>query len=538
MKNLTLKDVITYVFAALAFYIVIYYMFGPSEGYLHSDCVDTMTWSTGTIESGKLFSDTFYYPYLLPFGGTFLFYPFELLFGFTMLAQRLSMLTFMLMFAGATFFVAIQMNWNKRWALIAVSIQLITLSSSRKLRELFWEHIIHYSLGAFLALVLLGLTFAFMKYFTENKYTLKKIPVNKGKNKKAVIFFVLLALWSFFSAFDGLTTLTLSTIPVLGALFLETLFDYKNKFFSKTNKDLIFSFLIIMVTTVGGAIVLNTLTKDIATDYGNTYSVITGGSDWSPNAQKFLEHWTTLLGADFKVNAAITEKENILAAIKMAASLILFLTPLYALFIYEKLNRNEKVYVLFHWLMTGFILYGYVFGRLSTANWRLSPIICSAVVVCVLVWRYIWLNAVSKRIAGLWASLIVLGCFVTVSQILQMPFDYGFDNAHHKAIEVLKKYDLDYGYATYWNANILTLLSDSEVKVRDVNFDNGEYKNGWLNCDRQWYKTQPGRDKYFILFAEHEYNGKVEENHPILEDTVEVIHENGWYILIKDKNIF
>ncbi len=159
-------------------------------------------------------------------------------------------------------------------------------------------------------------------------------------------------------------------------------------------------------------------------------------------------------------------------------------------------------------------------------------------VVCVLVWKHIWYNAVSKRIAGLFASLIVLGCFVTVSQILQMPFDYGFDNAHHKAIEVLKKYDLDYGYATYWNANILTLLSDSEVKVRDVNFDNGEYKNGWLNCDRQWYKTQPGRDTYFILFAEHEYNGKVEENHPILEDTVKVIHENGWYILIKDKNIF
>lgn len=538
MKKLTLKDVITYAFAALAFYMVIYYMFGPSEGYLHSDCVDTMTWSTGTIESGKLFSDTFYYPYLLPFGGTFLFYPFELIFGFTMLAQRLSMLTFMLMFAAATFFVAIQMNWNRRWALIAVSIQLITLSSSGKLRELFWEHIIHYSLGAFLALVLLGLTFAFMKYFTENKYTLKNIQVNKGKNKKAVIFFILLALWSFFSAFDGLTTLTLSTIPALGALFFEALFDYKNKFFSKINKDLIVSFLIITVTTVVGAIALNVLTKDIATDYGNTYSVITGGSDWSPNAQKFLEHWTTLLGADFKVNASITEKENILAAIKMSASLVLFLTPLYALFIYGKLNRNEKIYVLFHWLMTGLILYGYVFGRLSTANWRLSPIICSAVVVCVLVWRHVWYNAVSKRIAGLWASLIVLGCFVTVLNILQMPFDYGFDNAHHKAIEVLKKYDLDYGYATYWNANILTLLSDSEVKVRDVNFDNGEYKNGWLNCDREWYKTQPGRDKYFILFAEHEYNGKVEENHPILEDTVEVIHENGWYILIKDKNIF
>ena len=129
---------------------------------------------------------------------------------------------------------------------------------------------------------------------------------------------------AFFSAFDGLTTLTLSTLPVLGAILLSIVFDTKNNIISKANKDMIVSIVIILVATVLGCGVLALITKDIDAGYGNAYSNIVEGGEWSNNALRFLEQWTTLLGADYEAGSAITSFKNILAAIKMAGSLVLF----------------------------------------------------------------------------------------------------------------------------------------------------------------------------------------------------------------------
>lgn len=526
-----IKAIISIIAIAAAMLTVIYYMLGPSEGYLHSDCVDTMTWAGATIDSGKLFSTTFCYPYLLPFGSTFLVYPFMLLFGFTMFAYRFAMLVFMILFALGIYFMVRGLGWSRNSGLIAVAVELITVSSSGKLRELFWEHIIHYSLGAFLAFVLLALTFAFIKHFKANNYSFKG-------NRKVVVLAVCLGLWSFFSAFDGLTTLTLSTIPVIGSLLLISVFDLKNRIISKVNGDTAVSAVIILIATALGGILLSIAAKDIGAGYGSAYSNIVDKSEWSGNLMKFLEQWTSLLGADYEFGGSITKAKNIFAAVKMAGSLVLFFVPVYAVFIFGKFNRNERIFIIFHWLMTGFILYGYIFGGLSSVNWRLSPIICSDIIVNMIVWKYLWNRVELKRAAVLVSSFVVLSCVITLGQIWTMPADYGRDNDHHKAIELLERNGLDYGYATYWNANILTLLSSSRVKVRDVNFDEDYLRTGWLNSDNVWFEDQPGQDKYFVLFTRSEYEDKVDRNHIILDDTVDIIEEGNWVVLVKDKNIF
>lgn len=529
--KLNIKTVISVISIAVAALTVIYYMLGPSEGYLHSDCVDTMTWAQATIDSGKLFSTTFCYPYLLPFGATFLVYPFMLFLGFTMFAYRFAMLVFMLLFGLGIYFTARGLGWSRNSGLIAVTLELITVSSSGKLRELFWEHIIHYSLGAFLAFVLLALTFAFIKHFKANNYSF-------NNNRKAVVLMLCMALWSFFSAFDGLTTLTLSSIPVIGSLLLVSVFDLKNKIISKANKDTAVSALIIFAATALGGIFLSIAAKDIGAGYGSAYSNIVDKSEWSGNLMKFLEQWTSLLGADYEFGGSITKAKNIFAAVKMAGSLVLFFVPVYAVFIFGRFNRNERIFIIFHWLMTGFILYGYVFGSLSSVNWRLSPIICSAVIVNIIVWKYLWSRVDLKRGAVLVSSLVVLSCVITAGQIWAMPADYGRDNDHHKAIELLERNGLDYGYATYWNANILTLLSSSKVKVRDVNIDESYPRTGWLNSDNLWFEDQPNQDKYFFLLTNSEYEDAVDRDHVILEDTVQVIREGNWVVIVKERNIF
>lgn len=525
------KNILAFSLVIIAFITVIYYMIGPSEGYIHSDCVDTLTWANATVESGQLFSSTFCYPYLLPFGSTFLMYPFVAIFGFTMFAYRLAMLVFMIVFALAIYFCARGLGWSRNTGLIAVSVEFIIVSSSVKLRELFWEHIIHYSLGAFLAFVLMAFMFYFINNYKKNKYSFKN-------SKKTVVFGVLVALWAFFSAFDGLTTLTLSTLPVLGAILLSIVFDTKNNIISKANKDMIVSFVIILVATVLGCGVLALITKDIDAGYGNAYSNIVEGGEWSNNALRFLEQWTTLLGADYEAGSAITSFKNILAAIKMAGSLVLFFTPVYAIFIYKRVVRSERTFIIFHWLMSGFILYGYVFGSLSSVNWRLSPIICSAIIVNIIVWKYLWSTVNLKRSAVIVSLLVVLSGVVTFGQIWAMPADYGRDNDQHQVVKYLEENGLNYGYATYWNANILTLISSSKVKVRDINLDNDQPVKGWLNTDKAWYDAQPNQDKYFVLLTNSEYDDKVSKNHSILDNTSETLRYGNWVILVKDNNIF
>ncbi len=525
------KNILAFSLVIIAFITVIYYMIGPSEGYIHSDCVDTLTWANATVESGQLFSSTFCYPYLLPFGSTFLMYPFVAIFGFTMFAYRLAMLVFMIVFALAIYFCARGLGWSRNTGLIAVSVEFIIVSSSGKLRELFWEHIIHYSLGAFLAFVLMAFMFYFINNYKKNKYSFKN-------SKKTVVFGVLVALWAFFSAFDGLTTLTLSTLPVLGAILLSIVFDTKNNIISKANKDMIVSFVIILVATILGCGVLALITKDIDAGYGNAYSNIVEGGEWSNNALRFLEQWTTLLGADYEAGSAITSFKNILAAIKMAGSLVLFFTPVYAIFIYKRVVRSERTFIIFHWLMSGFILYGYVFGSLSSVNWRLSPIICSAIIVNIIVWKYLWSTVNLKRNAVIVSLLVVLSGVVTFGQIWAMPADYGRDNDQHQVVKYLEENGLNYGYATYWNANILTLISSSKVKVRDINLDNDQPVKGWLNTDKAWYDAQPNQDKYFVLLTNSEYDDKVSKNHSILDNTSETLRYGNWVILVKDNNIF
>ncbi|MCD8158642.1 MAG: hypothetical protein LUD77_07050 [Clostridiales bacterium] len=424
----------------------------------------------------------------------------------------------------------------------------IIVSSSTKLRELFWEHIIHYSLGAFLSFILFALAFAFLKHFENNGFSFKIKSETEGKKKKSddlpkyekytVILGVCLFLWAFFSAFDGLTTLALSSVPAIGAFALVILFDFKHKIVSKENLSLLYAFIIIAAATVIGTLFLNSASADISTAYGSAYSNIVNSDEWSNNLLKFLQQWTSLLGADYEIGGAITSGKNILAAIKMAGSLVLFLTPVAALFMFPKINRNERIFTIFHWLMSGFVLYGYIFGNLSSVNWRLSPIICSAIITDMIVWKAVWSAFNVKRGAVLLAALVAASGIVTTCQIWSMPFDYGRDNDLHKAVELLEKNGLDYGYATYWNANILTLLSSSKVKVRDVNIDEDEPRAGWLNSDGIWFEDQPDRDTYFFLLTQSEYESASERNHVILENAREIISEGNWVVVVKNENIF
>ena len=56
--------------------VILYYIIGPSRGYMTADSFDSLRWGYETYKSGKLISSDFYYAAIQPFGGNLFFLPF------------------------------------------------------------------------------------------------------------------------------------------------------------------------------------------------------------------------------------------------------------------------------------------------------------------------------------------------------------------------------------------------------------------------------------------------------------------------------
>ncbi len=179
-----------------------------------------------------------------------------------------------------------------------------------------------------------------------------------------------------------------------------------------------------------------------------------------------------------------------------------------------------------------------VIGNLGNANWRLVPILGTAILSTVtgMHWlmggQYKTIEPLSVRelsdkhtsestivrsgtqadlivvrrvaIIGLIAILLNVGLFAV--EMLRMPCDYGQDNQLYQLADYLKEEDLIEGYATFWNAQAITLLSNDQVHARNILVDHDGIKLCKYQSNLNWYQDQPTIDHYFILLSSQEYD--------------------------------
>lgn len=138
-------------FFALA--VVSYYILGPSRGFLTADCTDTIVWAQASLDAGRVFNPDFSYAALLPFGAGIWYVPLIWLFGYNLAVQLAGLLIFLALLTAALlfFFHEAGLSFPRTCGLTAAT--LLLLSASDKLREIFWGHVIYYSLSLLLLLV-------------------------------------------------------------------------------------------------------------------------------------------------------------------------------------------------------------------------------------------------------------------------------------------------------------------------------------------------------------------------------------------------
>lgn len=527
---------------------VVYYITVGFKSEFHADCTDTIMWANASHESGHVYDENFSYACFLPFGINLIMQPLISIFGLSLKAHIIGMLGYLILLVVFFCLMLKEMHWNIRSICFAGSVMLAVTVSSQKLREIFWQHTIYYSLG--LLFIVIGLYLYFRLLNLSNKR--QSLDPKDKKSQRLflhfLITFVCLAVFIMFTATDGISALSIFAIPFIAAIFAEAFANDSNKIFSLKTLKTFASAAIFGVMILLGIKLNERWVGDMIAGYQEAYSAYSGMSTWIEHIQNLPLAWMRLFGVEDMSGQPLFEKKSILNLLRIAASIILAVMPIIATCYYSKIKKAKgsqalRIWIWIHWASSAIVLVGYICGLLSSADWRLTPIIGTSLMLSIIFVHYIAVSKISSgRIIALISIPVIIVAILNIQGLINLSKkDYKKENYLFGLTELIEDAGLSYGYASFWNANAITLISDSEVKVRDVNISEYGVSKRLYQSSSEWYKDQPGQDEYFLLLTSYEYSTIANGQNSLIEDATRnlsaFVNNVEYYILVFDHNI-
>ena len=330
LKGMKKTDMVLFalslIFAAMALGQVVYYATGPAEGYFHSDCTDSLYWAEAAVDAGAVFNPEYYYAALLPFSAQLWLVPLIHIFGVTMTAHVIGMVIFALLFFASAIFFCRSMEWSYSFSFFTAGALMLMLSSSDKMREIMWGHVIYYSLGLLILFTGMGLMLRMCRSF------------ECGRAKLAWVYAALFFVFMTFAATNGAQCLAIYTLPMFASIAAEAVFNSKEKLISAHNKYYWLAASILLVSTAAGLAILGVWKGDIIAGYADAYSMLDSVDGWVDNLLKFPESYLSLYGVVIEDGTALNGEGTIEALIKLAASVIMLVLPIVLLVYYKKID--------------------------------------------------------------------------------------------------------------------------------------------------------------------------------------------------------
>lgn len=538
----------------LTFCLTLYYVVVGQKVDFTADYTDTLSWAVASVDGGSIYNSDFKYACFLPFGTSLLMLPFARIFGFSMTAHIFGMTLFFICFMAAILFFFRSLKWNWRGIAIGISFILAMTLSSTKIEEMFWGHTIYYSLGFLFLLVGSALYFGMNNIYRANY---KGNGFGDLEQKARVKFYIVgavLALFTFFTGFDGISAVSIYAIPFTGAILLERLFDNSVKPGAKRNLFAIGIAVVLIISVVLGVLFNDLLAaaSGVSEKYADSYSTYSSQNMWLNHFLKMPNAWLTLWGMEDLKGYSIASIASIGSLLHFAIAILFLVTPIIATCFYKKYDSNKdytiRIWIWIHWIVTAIIFIGYIFGQLSKASWRMIPVGCTAMTVSIMFIHW----TLTKRKPIIRAALLIaivygVAGFVNVCSVIKIaPNDYKKENDSYQLMEFLKNNNLNYGYADFWNANSVTVFSNDTIKVRSVKFSTGTYglsiRPYYYQTEISWYKDQPNQSEYFLILDEDDYEDAI-ENPTGLVSTAErelettTADKTEYHILVFDHNI-
>jgi hypothetical protein len=464
---------------------------------IQSDTVETLFWAEAARESGGLFGSTFHYSYFIPFGGNLLIRPFLPLFGMDLAAHRAGMSLFVLVFAFACYRLFRSFRWARAESLLASSMLFAVAAASLKMREIYFGHVIYYSLGT----VFLFLGCALAPDFGDGGGGARRARTLRGA------IFALVLAWA---ASCGKPLLLYAVVPVLGAWVVVRLGESKPLAPLRDGLRLLPG----VAGAAVGLFVFLAISRDVrvVSEYSEHYEEFSPLASWFRNMQILPQEWISLLDPLPNAKIAIASPAGLPHALRIATAVLLGAAPVAALFRIRSFSRRERLFAIAHWILAAEILFYWAFGNVSSANWRLSPLVLSSSAVAACLVRDLVVRGdVPMRRFGVCAALFLAG-FVLLSsiQVCALPCEREAWRGRKTLLSVLEALDIRDGYCSdYWYANVATAVSGNRFRLREVRFNKsrGEWAPRLFNSDSRWYEPDPERTRtVFVCHAREASN--------------------------------
>lgn len=514
----TLK-LLAFMSGIITLFVVLFYIIFVSDGYYHADCSDTITWAQAMVDGKTIMNPDFSYACLMPFGGNLIMAPFVAIFGFGMKAQLIGMALFAILFAFALTYLCKSMNFSYTWCSVATCVLFLILSGSEKLREIFWHHIIYYSLGVLFIMIGMALVITILNSTEFHKR-----------------HYIILYVWTMLCSTNGSQALTIYVLPVLAAVIAERFFDFTTPLKDKKNIKSGIVATTLIVSTITGILLGKILNGNIVAGYQNGYSGFDSKDVWLDNFLSIIPQMFTLFGITTP-ETEIFSLAGVITLIKIILILIIMTVPVIMLIMYKKFeSKSYRLMILMHTILSVLLTLGWVFGELNSACWRLSPMLATATILCVMFVKWLIDNKTFMRLSAIVIIPLTI-VLMSITSELYTCYSNGQSDAN-KRLELVSEYleekNLEYGYATFWNANSITLMTDSDVKVRCIREDDGVLRPRMYQTNINWYKDN-SYDNYFLLLTVGEYNAYS------LSDTYvepkQLYTCENFYIMVYDYNI-
>ncbi len=479
---------------AVAFALTQFYIFSDlfiSE--IHSDSTDTLIWARASYDCGKMVNPDYGYGYVLLFGGDKLMLPLIPIFGAGVTTMRVAMLLFsaLLAFVLTRFFRALK--WSAAQSYSATAALLMFFTFSKKLREIYFAHVIHYSL----AVLLLAAIFALFAKFAETE--------KSANARKRNICFALLALLVFLASTDGPAVIMFAPLAFTAGLALESLFterSIKKAWRERGVKCLILLFAIVLGYAackyfegrVSSVYTDLTLSKNVAANPIRRYLSI-------------ARSWFVLLGYNGVFSNAAAAFRNLTVIGFGTASVLAFLT---APFMFGKMSRTERAFVCAAYFICFESLIVSLFNASLTVSWRLSAFVFIVPTVAFIVIRHLALSEGKLQKAKRALAGVVTAAYAACAICLGIAVPlYSRDTqcwyGPNTLIDVLDSHDLTYGYSTdFWFTNSITAITDNDIQISKVKLESGELYKNLLQTSVRWFDDRPGQSEYFLIISKEE----------------------------------
>ena len=527
--------------------VTIYYVTTASKAEFHADCTDTIVWAEASVESGHTYDKDFSYACFLPFSTSTIMIPLIHMFGYGMTAHIVGMMCFFVLLTVFMLFMIREMTGSFPLSMVGTAIFLSITLSTKKMREIFWGHTIYYSLGILFLLIGAFLYFRLLTVGGKSSALRKEGKDAKKTFIHRIIIFLLICAFMVCTGLDGITGFTLFVLPFAGAIFAEQFVDAKTKLLSSKTALVAFRAVVFLVMAVIGNHINGKLLGDMTAGYQEANSNFSPMEEWLEHFQKLPFAWMRLLGVESLTNVKFASKEGIPNMLCLMTSILIAVLPIVATCFYKKFGddrraRMMRIWIWMHWAVTAVNIMGYVFGVLSAADWRIIPMIGTSLIVSILflTWAVSRKADVARLAVVLFVPIFVTG-LVHCNDVRKMKKDAYKTTTQFMLADFLEEQGVTKGYATFWNANSVTLITNNKIKVYDIDVNENGASMRTYQSSRRWYETDPYQKDYFLLLSDYEYSLFQQSNSyafdPPQRIANTVINNVGYTLLVYDHNI-